>query len=141
MKKIVYPTDGSATAKEALKVVVDLAQQERSEVIVVGAADSGAVEDIKDSAMDEMLIEAFRGFVSEAVDYLKTKGIHARGIVEVGHPSEVIVNIANNEGASMIVMGTHGRTGLARAIIGSVADRVIRHAGQPIVLVPAKVED
>lgn len=141
MKKIDYPTDGSETAKEALKVVVDLARQERSEVIVAGAADLGTVEEIKDTAMEGMIKDASKGFVTEATDYLEKEGIHARGIVEMGRPNEVIVNSANSEGASMIVMGTHRRTGLARAIIRSVTDRVIRHARQPVVLVPAKVED
>ena len=47
-----------------------------------------------------------------------------------------IVKKAEEIGADAIVMGTHGRTGLSRAVIGSVADRVVRNAGVPVVLVP-----
>jgi len=141
MKKIVYPTDGSPTAKEALLIAADLAKQEHSEVIVVGITPVVEIEGVKDAKMGDFIKDAFQGFVADAVGRLKKRGILARGVVAGGRPHEVILRIAYKEGADMIVMGTHGRTGLARAIIGSVADRVVRHSKLPVVLVPTKLDD
>ncbi|MCL6473122.1 MAG: universal stress protein [Firmicutes bacterium] len=138
MKKIIYPTDGSPTAKEALWIVADLAKEERSEVIVVGVVPVMEVGGVENVEMGDFVKDAFQGFVSDAVSQLKKEGILARGVVKRGHPPQVILQVAYEEGADMIVMGTHGRTGLARAIIGSVADRIVRHSKVPVVLVPAK---
>lgn len=138
MRKIVYPTDGSPTAKEALRIVVDFAKEERSEVIVVGVAPVVEIEGVEDTEICNFIEAAFQGFVSDAVSRLEKEGIYARGVVKRGRPYEVILRVADKEGADMIVMGTHGRTGLARAVIGSVTDRVVRHSKLPVVLVPAK---
>ncbi|NCO66908.1 MAG: hypothetical protein COW32_07745 [Candidatus Aquicultor secundus] len=64
MKKIVYPTDGSPTAKDALRIVADLAKEERSEVIVVGVVPVVEIEGVKDAEMGDFIEDAFQGFVS-----------------------------------------------------------------------------
>ena len=53
-----------------------------------------------------------------------------------GRPSEVILDLAQREGADLIVMGTHGRTGLSHVLLGSVAERVVRQAECPVMTVP-----
>ena len=58
--------------------------------------------------------------------------------METGAPDDKIVKLADKEKVDAIVMGTHGVTGLARVFIGSVADRVVRKASCPVILVPAK---
>jgi nucleotide-binding universal stress UspA family protein len=63
---------------------------------------------------------------------LAVEGIAARGVVKVGVPWEVIVGTARDEQADMIVMGTHGRSGLDRMLLGSVAERVVRRASCPV---------
>ena len=138
MRKIIYPTDGSPTAKEALRIAADLAKEERSEVIVVGVVPIMEIEGVENTEMGDFIKEAFQGFVSDSVRQLEKEGINARGVVKRGRPPQVILQVAYEEGADMIVMGTHGRTGLARTIIGSVADRIVRHSKVPVVLVPAK---
>ncbi|MEK7715145.1 MAG: universal stress protein, partial [candidate division NC10 bacterium] len=62
-------------------------------------------------------------------------GIPVRWALEVGVPFEEIVKAAEKEGADMIVMGTHGRSGLNRLLLGSVAERVIRLAPCPVLTV------
>ena len=62
-------------------------------------------------------------------------------VVEAVSPHEAILKVADERQVDLIVMGTHGRTGLARAVIGSVAGRVIRHTKVPVVLVPLKAGD
>jgi nucleotide-binding universal stress UspA family protein len=60
--------------------------------------------------------------------------------VTSGSAHEAILRVADERDVSLIVMGTHGRSALARAILGSVADRVVRQAKVPVVLVPLAVE-
>lgn len=137
IRKILTPTDGSQTAQAATQFARDIALYEHAEVIVLGVAH--AIQYGDTTAFDPIpqLMEDERGFVDAEVDLLTAAGVKATGRVECcEQPFETIVDIAEDEGVDLIVMGTHGRTGLARAVIGSVADRVIRHTQVPVVLVP-----
>ncbi len=58
-----------------------------------------------------------------------------------GRPAREIVSYASRHGIDMIVMGTHGRTGVSRALLGSVAEAVVRRASCPVLTVPATTED
>lgn len=68
-------------------------------------------------------------------DRARMKGIAVRTLVLTGSASQEIVRAASEEHADAIVLGTHGRTGLNRALLGSVADRVIRTASCPVLTV------
>ena len=65
----------------------------------------------------------------------RAEGMTVRTIVRTGSANEEIVNLATDEGAELIIMGTHGRTGLNRMLLGSVADRVVRLARCPVLTV------
>ena len=66
----------------------------------------------------------------------RAQGMTVRTIVRTGpSANEEIVNLATDEGAELIVIGTHGRTGLNRVLLGSVADRVVRFAPCPVLTV------
>lgn len=60
------------------------------------------------------------------------EGVPFAHVVEFGAPADKIVEFANENGVDLIVMGTHGRTGLRRALMGSVAEAVVRHATCPV---------
>jgi nucleotide-binding universal stress UspA family protein len=66
---------------------------------------------------------------------LGKKGRSVRTLTKRGSPAQVIVDTAKRNGADLIVMGTHGRTGLAHMLIGSVAERVVRTAHCPALTV------
>lgn len=69
-------------------------------------------------------------------------GIEATGLIYEGRPAEKIVEIAHEQGADLIVMGTHGRAGLDRLFFGSVANEVVRSAGCPVLTIrPEKPAD
>jgi nucleotide-binding universal stress UspA family protein len=70
-----------------------------------------------------------------SLESLAAEGIQATGEVLIGGPSHVIIEQANNVNADLIVMGTHGRTGITHLLIGSVVERVIRHAPCPVFVV------
>ena len=68
-------------------------------------------------------------------DAAREKGISVRTLVRTGSPYQEIVDLATDERADLVAMGTHGRSGVSRLLLGSVADRVIRLAPCPVLTV------
>jgi nucleotide-binding universal stress UspA family protein len=137
--KILTPTDGSETAQRAVRFAQDIALAEGASVLVLGVAHAVQFGDSTGYDVMPQLMEDERQFVDDEVKMLTEAGVDASGKVVSGdQPYQSILDNARSEDADLIVMGTHGRTGLARAIIGSVADRVVRHAEVPVVLVPSR---
>lgn len=141
MKKLLYPTDGSKTARAALEFVLDIAKAQNWEILVLSVAEKIASFGIEYEEFDEVLMKLANDFAQQAVAEIKKRGAKVEARIEKGKPAETILAVAKEEGVDAIVMGTHGWTGLVRAVIGSVADRVVRHAPCPVVLVPTKAED
>lgn len=139
-RRIVAPTDFSDSAEEAWALTTRLAEALGSDVVlthvfveppVYGAPPTGAAE-------WTVVVEAQKWVADELerwAEGARTKGITVRTIVLNGSASQEIVRLAADEHADVIVMGTHGRTGLNRALVGSVADRVVRTAPCPVLTV------
>jgi universal stress protein A len=83
---------------------------------------------------EDLVKEAERRMLA-TLQSLAAEGIQATGEVLIGGPSHVIIEQANTVNADLIVMGTHGRTGITHLLIGSVAERVIRHAPCPVFVI------
>jgi universal stress protein A len=83
----------------------------------------------------EDLLKDSERHMLECLESLAAGGTQATGEVLIGGPSHAIVEQANANNADLIVMGTHGRTGITHLLIGSVAERVIRHAPCPVFVV------
>lgn len=79
--------------------------------------------------------EICQTYLSKVEEQLKSDGLNVRSIVPTGTPANVIVDYANKSAVDLIVMATHGRTGLSRWALGSVADKVVTGATSPIFLV------
>ncbi|MBI5231597.1 MAG: universal stress protein [Coriobacteriales bacterium] len=142
VKRIVLPVDGSATAEAAARFAEDIARSEGEVVMVLGVV--VPIGPTTDEAAS--VTAAIRQFMTEQVGTeagrIRAAGIPAEEIVvEADSPHKGILQVAEDRQADVIVMGTHGRTGLVRAVIGSVADKVVRHSTVPVVLVPLKSED
>lgn len=139
VEKILTPTDGSETAKAAIRFAKDIALAENAEVIVLGVVQTGLYGDTAELDVVPLIEPDVRKFVDDKVAQLVSAGVTATGKVVVGDQAFlVIADEVTDLGADLIVMGTHGRTGLARAVIGSTADRVVRHSKVPVVLVPLR---
>jgi nucleotide-binding universal stress UspA family protein len=141
-KKILVPLDGSELAKQALPVAVTIAQQNQGEIVLVRvpalmkmSVPSG-VEGLKlfDEAMafrsDQC--ESYLGYIQQA--YMDADVPMHKHVVE-GDPASVIVDTAVAEDIDLIVMTTHGRTGFRRWVVGSVTEKVMRHAHCPVLAV------
>ena len=72
---------------------------------------------------------------------LKERGLEVEELVREGYPASVIVDEAESQGADLIVIGTHGHTGLKHMLLGSIAERVVQKAPCPVLTVKASPED
>lgn len=139
IKTIVVPLDGSTVAEAALRPAVDLARQAGATLILLRAAEAhaGPMGDIIEAQVDVM---------REAEEYLAAARarVLAAGAPRVdvsawyGPPAEAIVEAARHRHADLIVMASHGRSGIARLVLGSVAESVLRATAVPILLIRAE---
>jgi nucleotide-binding universal stress UspA family protein len=142
--KIMVTLDGSTLAAQALPHALALAEMHQAELILFRVIQGAhyLVEYVQEGALDperrqeRWLDEAARSLNEIAAD-LRLQKYKVSPVVEVGLPAETIVDYASKHDVSLIVMSTHGRTGLARWVYGSVADKVLRGAPCPVLLVRA----
>jgi nucleotide-binding universal stress UspA family protein len=80
---------------------------------------------------------AAEAYMREAVKKIDAGGLDVRGEIVEGDAAEAIVDYASKKDVDLIIMATHGRSGITRWALGSVADRVVRHAKVPVLLVRA----
>jgi nucleotide-binding universal stress UspA family protein len=141
IETILLATDGSPASQPASEHAIDLATQVEARLLVVSvlatssrpseASPGEAVADSRDS-----LTSKAQAIVQRA----KAAGADATFLVWEGEPGEAIVAAANSEGADLIVVGSHGRSGVSRFFIGSVSDYVVRHARCPVMVVRGGLE-
>lgn len=139
-KRIVVPIDGSACAEKAFDVAVRLAKSEGAKLAICSVVDPITVASVSpmgasaDLLIADMEQEAQRE-VDGAVDKARRAGLDASGTVLNGVAYNEILGYAKRRNADAIVMGTHGRGGLQRLFLGSVAESVLREAPCPVIVV------
>jgi len=148
ISKILVPTDGSKTAQKAAKYGVDLAKQLKASVIVLSVIDQrsfiGEIVPAAQTAMhviepvEDYLREAAEGYAGEIKDLCDKNDVQSKIVITKGHPVEEIVKEAKKLKADLIVIGSHGRSALAAAVLGSVAYGVIHKDTKTPVLVVKK---
>ncbi len=138
---IICATDFSDAAECAERQAVELARAIGADLVFVHVAVETPLYGESVFAMADVnrVYEAQRQWAEtalrERVARVQAQGVSARMTVRSGVPFEQIVEAAKDEKADMIVIGTHGRTGLHRFLLGSVAERVIRMAPCPVLTV------
>jgi nucleotide-binding universal stress UspA family protein len=111
-----------------------LAQRLGAELLVAHVSEPLAIVPGSDLAAEE--VAQTERELARVVGALKREQVAARGVVVPGEPAAEIVALAEREHADLIVLGTHGRSGLAHVLLGSVAERVLRRARCPVLAVP-----
>jgi nucleotide-binding universal stress UspA family protein len=134
IEKVLLATDGSTASEPASEQAIDLAIQVEAKLLVVSVVGgssrpSEAPPDGSDSR--DTLTSKAQAIVARA----KASGVDACFLVWEGDPGEAIVAAADAETADVIVVGSHGRSGVSRFLIGSVSDSVVRHAHCPVMVV------
>ncbi len=133
-ERILFPTDWSPCAMAAMQYLLQLNTEETKEVIVCRIIDEAKVKDVSEDKLAEILRENEQNLVQLKKD-LEAHGLRIKPVLKVGRPALEIVNIAEEEGASLIVMGHHGRGFFKGMFLGSVSTKVLEMCKQPILLV------
>jgi nucleotide-binding universal stress UspA family protein len=130
--KILCAVDASASSRAALRAACDLADRFEAEVVALTVVDdylmsqASTLSQLDAVALETRFVEIARADLERCVS--ETVGEAVKGLrrrVEVGRPAESIARVAELEEVSLVACGTHGRSGLARALFGSVAEKCV----------------
>ena len=135
--KILVAIDGSPASEKALAVATDLAVHYRAELVAIGVAAVPEVVGMMDE-VDELRRGAednFRQIGEAAVAFAQSRGASLRSVVVRGHAADAIVRFAESEQVTLVVMGQHGHSRIARFFLGSTSDRVGEHCHCSVLIV------
>jgi nucleotide-binding universal stress UspA family protein len=143
VKTLLVPVDFSETSEAALEYAVELAQKLGARLVVMHAyelpvygfpdgalvASAEVATRVMTGAQEglEVMVQRYRGAIKGKLDTVLRQGV----------PWEEVRSVAEEIGADMIIIGTHGRQGIARALIGSVAEKIIRTSTRPVLTIHA----
>ena len=144
-RRILHPSDFSPASDAAFKTAIEMAKAGRGELLVVHVVNPIvpiAGECYVSPKMYDDIAASTRAWAKKRLDQRLAKakklGVRVKGLLAEGPAHEQIVRIARAKRADLVVMGTHGRSGLAKLFLGSVAGRVVAAARCPILTVRGK---
>jgi universal stress protein A len=139
IKRLLVPVDFSGSSAKMLKFAIDFARMHEAEMLLVHVIEPMNYAVPRWIPEPTALLEEQRkeaaAKIARLADRARAKRVKCTSEVHFGVVYEVIADLARESGADMIVIATHGRTGLAHMIIGSVAERVIHNAACPVLVV------
>lgn len=145
VEKILCPTDFSEPSFAALAVAVELARHFGAEIIVMHVLTPIPVVEMPAlhtgfnvAQYQERLQENLRQALDEVIAVRIGGTVTARGLLVVGHPATDIVRVSHDEAVDLIVLSTHGRSGVGHLLFGSVAERVVRSASCPVLTIRSR---
>lgn len=137
-KKILVPTDGSEFAKKAQKHALFLAKVSGAELVAVSVTENNFVNglplDDEIYQLNQVLKERSEENLKE-FDELNEDDLKVAHVIREGSPAKVILEVAKEEDIDLIVMGSSGKSGFDRFIMGSVADKVVNSAKCAVLVV------
>ncbi|WP_440992051.1 universal stress protein [Haloarchaeobius baliensis] len=138
-ESILVPTDGSEGAIQAAERALDMAERHDATLHVLYVVDV-RMSPI-DSKMDHeevlRLLEEVSGKpTTPVVELAEDRDISVTEAIRIGVPHEIIRGYVDENGIDLVVMGTHGRTGLEHALLGGTTDKVVRTSSVPVLTVP-----
>jgi nucleotide-binding universal stress UspA family protein len=138
--KILYPTDFSDVAKKALPYVELLRNAGAREVVVVHVIDSRSLDLLcydpgNHRTIEKNLKELALENSSFIKKHMEKSGLSVKVIIKTGNPASQILKVEKEEQASVIVIGSHGKSNIEEMIIGSVSERVVRNASCPVLVI------
>ena len=151
-EKILVPTDGSTVAESAVEHALDVAETYGAEVhalyvvdvdsmsLALGAEQLDRIETGRFDEMDEVHEQADEatGYVADRAD---ERGLEVVEHISSGRPHEKVASYAEGNDIDLVVMGSHGRSGVKRALLGSVTERTLRETHVPVLVVDVRGED
>lgn len=134
LKKIIAPTDFSELSAQGVRYACKLAKEVGAQVLLLNVVlldESNVLGKGEIEAHEQQISE----FVAKVAGH-RSEDLKIREAVVAGQPFSSIIECAEHEHADLIVLSSHGRSGLARMLIGSVTDRLLRAAKCPVLVVP-----
>lgn len=136
-ERIIIPTDGSEPSKEAVKQALEIAKATGAKALALYVIDTTAFMSVPPDSLTADISSILNKEAHESVNYVvregKKMGVYVEEKIVEGIPSEQIIENANPK--DLIVIGTKGRTGFAKIILGSVTENVVHHAKCPVMVV------
>jgi nucleotide-binding universal stress UspA family protein len=134
VEKILAPTDLSEISRLGLSYAFDLARGWGAELTVYHVTDAAELANYKAASLQDLIDKRTKALAQHLNEHfaelLPLVELHTK--VDVGSAADSIVAEADKEGSDLIVMSTHGRTGLAHMLMGSVTEHVVRNANCPV---------
>lgn len=142
-QKIMVPLDGSKLAEQAIPHAVSLASKTGAKVILVRAMLLPVISPAAWTTIDIARIrddeeQAVTSYLAELCHKLEEENLRVASVALEGEAAQVLLDVAEEKNVDLIVMTSHGRTGLNRWLFGSVAEKVVRHAPCPVLTVGAR---
>src|SRR6266487_1144791 len=140
VQHVLVPIDFSATADRALEYAIALAQQLQARLTLLHVLDLTPVTmeemtaGVAATYLDDLETDA-QHLLQASLERVQRAGLQGESLLVQGTPTQTIVDTAGEQGVDLILMGTHGRTGLAHVFLGSVAEHVVRQAPCPVLVV------
>ncbi|MBN1756524.1 universal stress protein [bacterium] len=141
IENILFPTDFSEHSKIALEYAVDLARQYNAKLYIQHVFDENILDPFFFSEGEnsaryfEQVEKKFMDMISQFLKGENLKEVNFQPILSNGTPSAEIVKFARNNDINLIIIATHGRTGLSHFLMGSTAERVVQNAPCPVLTI------
>ncbi len=140
--QILVPTDGSDGTRGAVTHAIDLATTYDAALHTIYVVNTTAGVESSVSGVLDALETAGENAIDEVIQQAEAAGVDTiEGVVAQGAPHQAILDYADQQDVDLVVMGTHGRTGLDRYLIGSVTERVVRLSDAPVLTVRMPADD
>jgi nucleotide-binding universal stress UspA family protein len=139
IKKILAPTDFSDISAKGVSYACELAKEVGAELVIINVVILDESNLINKREMEQHKRQLDE-FLNDKVGDMAS-GTNIRKVVEPGQADTTIVHWADNEGVDLIVMSSHGRGGLARMLMGSVTEEILRKSPCPVLVVPLEREN
>jgi nucleotide-binding universal stress UspA family protein len=138
--KILLPLDGSEVAQVALPHAVKMARMFKAEIILLRVAYAPPYPGSEPIEAQRAVVAESDAYLKEVAASLQGQGLTPITSVRYGHAAEEIIAFASHADVSLIIMATHGRSGVGRWLLGSTAERVLRGTAVPVLLIRASQE-
>jgi nucleotide-binding universal stress UspA family protein len=140
-KRILVPTDFSETSTSAVKQGVELARAFNAGLVLIYVGDKASSDVATEFplGLDASLVDATRERLLKILTPLEQTQVQPELVIVGGSPAHEILRAAADREVDLIVMGTHGRGGVSHMLLGSVAEKVIRSAPCPVLIMRAPV--
>lgn len=136
-ERVLFPTDFSECSKSVLPYVLSFAEAHNSHLTVLNVVE---FEEMQHLSAGEAAGEAEGSYLAKRTQAMQAMvgphpNLHIDFVVKEGHAFQEILNLAESSDIDLIIMATHGRTGFEHILIGSVAEKVVRHSDRPVLVV------